>query len=295
MTERWKKYLAYRARFPGKFDPPVGTEAEEEDQAARLDLGVAEEHPHWLWAREWDGCAVRERPIYLDDRTERQIEGYFALAARRPELFAPSERFPLKLDRRAMLTFWEETGRPVGLVFDNRDYYQVVADLIDAPKPYAYARVLYPDAKGNGTVIVPRLLRPEGEPLFGLLHIFRHTIRRMAGGEFPRGFQAPGITPEENAAKELNEEFGVPAGQLIRLTWLGETRADTGLSSGQVQIYLADLTGSLPQPAVGEEGIAGAEWIGQNELLRRIRDGVILDGMTQTAMLLYALHEKILK
>lgn len=218
MTDLWEKYLAYRARFPGKFDPPVGTDAEEAERAVRLGLGVAEAHPLWLWVREWDGSAVRERPVCLDDRTERRIEGYFAVAARRPDLFAPSELLPLKLDRRAMLAFGEETGRPVGLVFDNREYYQVVADLIDAPKPFAYARVLYPDAKGNGTVIVPRLLRPEGEPLFGLLHLFRHTIRRMAG----------------------------------------------------------------------------AEWLCRSELLRRIRTGTILDGMPQTAMLLYTLHENIL-
>lgn len=289
MMDMWKKYLAYRTRFPGKFPSPVKKDPDETERAIRFNLGVMEEHPRWLWVRDWDSGAVRERPVYLDDQAEQQIEGYFALVERRPDLFAASKLLPLNLDRRSMLTFWEETDRPVGLVFDNGQYYKVVADLIDAPKPYAYARVLYPDAEGNGTVIIPRLLVQDGEPLFGILHLFRHTIRRMAGGEFPRGFQASGITPEENAVKELQEEFGVSIRQLTRLTLLGETRADTGLSSGQVQVYLADLTGPLPHPAVGEEGIAGAEWIRQSELFRRIRKGEILDGMTQTAVLLYTL------
>ena len=77
--------------------------------------------------------------------------------------------------------------------------------------------MLYPDAKGNGTVIIPRLPRPGEELLFGILHIFRYTIRRMSGGEFPRGFLAPGLTPRANACKKLKEELGVPAGQLTEL------------------------------------------------------------------------------
>lgn len=291
MKDMWKTNTAYRERLPGEFPIPVENEAEEAARAARLGLGVVEEHPRWLWVREWDGSTIRERPVYLDDWLEHQIEGYFALLESRPDLFLPSDLVPLDLDRRAMLTFMEETGHPVGLVFDNRQYYKVVADLIGAARPYAYARVLYPDAKGNGTIIIPRLLGPEGEPLFGILHVFRHTIRRMAGGEFPRGYQEPDITPEENAAKELWEELGVPASQLTGLTLLGRTRADTGLSAGEAQVYLADLTPPAPRPAVGEEGIAGAEWVSRTELLRRIQAGEILDGFTQTAVLLYTLWE----
>lgn len=239
--------------------------------------------------REWDGGNVIERPIYLDDELEHRIEGYLDLVKARPDLFAPSELMPICMDRLTMLHFTEETGHPVGLTFDNGIYYKVVADLIDAPTPYAYARVLYPDAKGNGTVIIPRLLREGEKPLFGILHVFRHAIRAMAGGEFPRGFQASGITPEENAAKELREEFGIPVTRLMGLTCLGQPRAETGLSSGRVQIYLAALTGDPPRGTVGEEGIAGSEWIPQSELLRRIRQGEILDGFTQTAILLYTL------
>ena len=113
--------------------------------------------------------------------------------------------------------------------------------------------MLYPDAKGNETVIIPRLPRPGEELLFGILHIFRYTIRRMSGGEFPRGFLAPGLTPRANACKKLKEELGVPAGQLTELALLGQTRADTGLKSGQAQGYLADLTGPTP-PALRRRG-----------------------------------------
>ena len=253
------------------------------------DMLVLEEHPRWLWVREADGT---EHPVYRDGRLEQQIEGYFLMAERRPELFAPSPLLPLCMDRHALLRFAEESGRDVGLVFDNGKFYQVVADLIAAPRPFLYARVLYPDRKGNGTVMVPRLLRDGAEPLYGILHVYRHTIRAMSGGEFPRGFQEPDITPEENARKELREEFGVEESQLTRMVLLGESRADTGLSSGSVRAYLAELRGEVPRANIGEEGIAGFEWIGARELTERIRRGEIRDGMTLCALaLLHAWEE----
>lgn len=255
-------------------------------------VSVLEDHPRWLWVRETGG---EEHPVYRDETLKKQIEGYFELVERRPDLFTPSPLFPLCLDRRALLRFAEETGRDVGLVFDNGKYYQVVADLISAPRPYVYGRVLYPDRKGNGTVIIPRLLREGAEPLYGILHIFRHTIRAMSGGEFPRGFQEPGISPKENACKELYEEFGVPAEMLTRVTLLGKLRADTGLSNGSVQVYLAELHGETPRASIGEEGIASFEWISLGELVARIRSGALQDGMTLCSLTLMRIWEETKK
>lgn len=295
MCKIWNDYLRWRNAFPEDFAPimpPDITPEAEAKRAEQLGLGLVEDHSGWLWVREWDGTAAVERPVYLDEEIEQRIEGYFGLAQRRPDLFAPSAAVPICMDRLTMLRYMENTGRPVGLVYDNGNYYKVAADLIDAPKPYTYARVLYPDAGGNGTVVIPRLLSEGPEPLFGILHVFRHTIRAMAGGEFPRGFQAARITAAQNAIKELEEEFGVPGAQLAGLTLLGHTRADTGLSSGHVQIYLADLKAAHPpQASVGQEGIVGFEWISLAELLRRIREGKILDGFTQTALLQYLMYE----
>ena len=287
----WSYYRMRQRTTPEQFlcrIPENLSETQIDAWADRLGLGILEEYFDWLWVREWDGTKVVERPVYLDPELERRIEGYFRLVWDRPDLFTPSEHCPIRIDRHEMLKFTEETQKPVGLIFDNRPYYMVVSDLFDAGGTLRpYGRVLYPDRQGNGTVIIPRLLREGQSPLFGIIHVFRHSIRAMAGGEFPRGFQAPGITPAENAAKELWEEFGITANHLINLTLLGHTRPDTGLSSGQVQIYLADITGTAVQARLGHEGIVKSEWITEEELLRRIREGEILDGMTQTAMLLY--------
>ena len=205
------RYQQLCARFPQAFGPEC-TEAARRwaalSPAEQAGLGVVEEHPRWLWVREQGPDGPRERPVYLDPRLEKQIEDYFALMETRPELFRPSELYPICTDRRMLLAFEEETGRPAGLVFDNLPYYQPVADLILGEPPYLYGRVVYPDPSVGGTVMVPLLETAEG-PGYGLLQVYRHSIRGLSGGEFPRGYQCQGISPEENAKKELWEELAI--------------------------------------------------------------------------------------
>lgn len=132
------------------------------------------------------------------------ITQYFQLAARRPELFAPSDQIPLCMDEETLRGYSASTGRPVGVVYDNSPYYFVLADLCirENGELYTYARVVYPH-KSNGVVVIPCR-----NGRFGLLSIFRHPPRMESGGEFPRGF-GEDLTPAENGAKELWEELGV--------------------------------------------------------------------------------------
>ena len=82
------------------------------------------------------------------------ITQYLELARRRPELFVPSEHFPLFLDEITLRRYAAATGRPVGVVYDNTPYYLVLADLcLDAGGPYTYARVIYPHHSSGAVVI----------------------------------------------------------------------------------------------------------------------------------------------
>ena len=231
--------------------------------------------------------------VLSDTETQKQLDSYFALAQRRPALFAPSELLPLCLERDEMLRFVKRTGKPLGIVFDNSPFYLVAADLI-LPKngqPFRYCRVIYDNPKGNGSVILPLSLSPEGPPLFGLLRIFRHSSREYSL-EFPRGFlENRELGPRENAVKELSEELGVRPDS-IRLEYLGISSADTGLASGAVSFYLADLAPEERNGSgsVGHEGISGMKWVSEEELRRMILQGEIRCGMTQTAYLRYCLR-----
>lgn len=51
------------------------------------------------------------------------ITQYFQLAARRPELFAPSDQIPLCMDEETLRNYSASTGKPVGVVYDNSPYY----------------------------------------------------------------------------------------------------------------------------------------------------------------------------
>ncbi len=206
------------------------------------------------------------------------ISAYFQLIAERPELFLQSERIPLILDEREMRTYSELTGKTMGVVYNNEPFYLVLADLCRGRAGlYSYARVVSMNPKSNGCVAVPRC-----QNQFGLLHIFRHAARQWSV-EFPRGFaENPALTPEENVRKELSEELGIAESD-CRITPLGEVRADSGLSSGSAQIFLADLSPAARIVPSGEEGIGGFRWVGEEDLKEMICNGEITDGFTLAA------------
>ncbi len=205
------------------------------------------------------------------------VAAYFALAQQRPDLFTPSSQIPLVMDPDRMRAFSAETGRPMGLVYDNRPYFMVLADLCTSgTRSYAYARVVYPQAGTNGAVAVPFR---DGK--FGLLRIFRHAPRTECL-EFPRGFACPGLTPEENIRKELAEEMGA---QIKAVRFLGHVRADSGLSAGCAQVFLAEVEHAAAQ--VGHEGIRELIWLTEDELRAQIAGGTITDGFTLSALALY--------
>lgn len=212
------------------------------------------------------------------------ITRYLQLVRQRPELFAPSQHIPLCLDEDTLRTFSASTGKPVGVVYDNSPYYLVLADVCIKPdgQLYTYARVIYPHSDSNGVVVIPR----RGDR-FGLLSIFRHPPRTESGGEFPRGY-AEDLPPAENAAKELWEEIGARVDPR-ELVYLGEIQTDTGLSAGRVQVYLAPVDqAAVPQD--NGEGIHGLHWLTREELMARVADGTITDGLTLSAFLQYLCH-----
>lgn len=201
------------------------------------------------------------------------ITAYFELAAQRPDLFVQSETVPLVLDEGRMRAFSEKSGKSMGLVYDNRPYYMVLADLcLDGEREFSYARVVYPQPGTNGSVAIPR---KDGK--FGLLRQYRHPPRAESL-EFPRGFGERGLTPEENVRKELREEMGAVASGV---TCLGSIRADTGLSAGCIQIFLAEISSYDVQ--VGHEGIRELVWLTEEAFREAVAAGDISDGITLSA------------
>ncbi|MBQ7822297.1 MAG: NUDIX domain-containing protein [Clostridia bacterium] len=257
-------------------------------------LMIAKNSEDYMWVHEWIGNKIKEYPVFLSGELDVRMARYKKLAEDRPELFAhiDSDHYPITTDVKRMLEYEEETGQKLGIVFDNYPFYYIIADLIEpkGKKAFRYVRVVYAEARSNGTVMIPCLEREGKEPLFGILDVFRHCIREYSGGEFPRGFMASGVSEEDNAARELKEEFGIERSQIKESVCIGRTRADTGLSSGSAGVYLIKLTGKPNEACIGHEGIKVSAWVSKSELLEMISDGRITDGFTQSALLLYELY-----
>ncbi|MGN0834449.1 MAG: NUDIX hydrolase [Candidatus Spyradosoma sp.] len=209
---------------------------------------------------------------------EKELREYFDLMKTRPELFSDSELIPIEKDIDKIRRFSAQTGIKIGVQYRSR-YNILITDLITPPnmKPYVYERVV-PNVEGGVVAVV----KYKGK--FVLLKQFRHSFRRFQNS-FVRGFGEDGISPENNLLKEISEEIG---GTVYRCIFLGETAADSGLTSAVASVFLCELKNVVQN--TGCEGIEEVMLLEEQELLDWIGDGKINDGYTLAAYALYCAY-----
>ena len=153
----------------------------------------------------------------------RRIDSYITFAKEHPHLFENSHgRLDIVLDRERLLEeqqkLYEKADaekKPrhyydIGIIAED-DYVVVIRDLVRFGKERygGYIRVLNRnstvDRTGKDVVVLAKY-----EDKFVLLRHFRHEKRAYCL-ECPRGFGEAGLTAEENARKELQEEIGLSA------------------------------------------------------------------------------------
>lgn len=335
----WKRYLDLKGQCSSNFArrspdglqdsleterrwlQSLGREPNEDDY-----LGVIEEHPTWLYVREVasaeDGTlAASKRVIYLDTSTEQRIAGYLDLiesGAVPVQAFGGEDPYAICVDPYKMLKYEEACEKygdrdgKVGLILKNGSWQYIIRDLFQRKdKTYGtYLRVI-PQA-GGGAVILPRWTNTapnsekNGEVRFGLLDIFRFSTRQVEL-EAPRGFKdfctLIGVpeASEDCAIRELGEELNL-SGITYRMFFLGKTHPDSGLTSSEVSVYLADIKSDTePMASVGHEAIRGVRWEKEDRFIEMLSENLGADktsdsetpkircGFTQTAYLLYKL------
>ncbi|WEV26700.1 NUDIX hydrolase [Streptomyces sp. 71268] len=170
---------------------------------------------------------------------------YDRLRAERPDLFVNSpDGIDLLLSPEAVEAARRGAGAapdaPVGVVYED-SYVTVVRDAVRFPDGThgLYLRVL-PRVADPGVVVLPIL--PTGRVV--LVEHYRHATRAWHW-EVPRGMGEPGATGADSAARELREEIGARATELVPL---GDVHPDTGLLGSRVELFAA----RIPHPAPGE-------------------------------------------
>jgi ADP-ribose pyrophosphatase len=218
-------------------------------------------------------------------RTSARVR-YEAIREERPALFANPPNAPYEILTSSAMMDQAEAAEAARLKRDSRpeswshcgvvyeDKYQILLrDAVRRPDGSlgTYARSTSASA-AVGAAVLPVL-----NDKVVLLRHFRHATR-SEHLEIPRGFGEPGATAEEQAYRELSEETGSAADELIPL---GGIHPNTGSSADLVELFFARVhqTGA-PEAA---EGIAGLELIEAAKLANMISDGKITDAFTITA------------
>lgn len=207
---------------------------------------------------------------------QKGLDDYFNLVSQRPEEFKDVPYLHIELNRETIEEYMKKTGKQIGIVYQN-EYNIMVVDLICGPDSshYTYQRMMQA-ALGEAVVCVPIY-----NEKFVLLRQYRHSLRDVQYA-FPRGYGENGLTAEENAAKELEEEIGAA---LDRAERLGVVVADSGISGNRVQTILCHVKNI--QTKKGYEGIDEVVMLSADEMEDWMRSGKINDGFTLSAYALF--------
>jgi len=155
-------------------------------------------------------------------------------------------------------------------VLSEDPWFWVLRDLVEFPdgKIGGYLRVLNRKSLDGGTNVV---MFPMLNGKIVLLKRFSHDDRDWIW-EIPHGFGEPGLSAEECARKELEEETGLKPKNLILV-------GEMGGPDGSTAFYYAELTDGDTEPEIGE-GISKCELISLSEFEQWLFSGRITSWFT---------------
>ena len=220
-----------------------------------------------------------------------KLRKYIGLIEEHPKLFENKEEGTLKiitdperikreeskLKREFRGTEFQESFGEIGVLVDD-PYFLVLRDLVEFPNGRlgGYLRFIN-KASLEGAQAVAILPVYKGKII--VLRNFRHATRNWEF-EIPRGFGEKGISPEDNAKKELFEETGSVPNKLIKL---GTLHVDTAVRSSPVFLFYADVNEINSSIEEKEEVISGKIFLDQMEFEDMIKQGDIKDAFTVSA------------
>jgi ADP-ribose pyrophosphatase len=228
----------------------------------------------------------------LSEHQREALASYYQLIESHPHMFGGRERRPIVLDREVIEAYAREHDAVLGVGFANR-YLWVINDLVRSRDRagnsvlHPYLRTMGPPqpaeapvGAGSVTFATVPAPDPEGSERIVLVEQERHQTGTLEL-ELPRGFAAPGVSPGEQALRELAEETGY-CGEEARL--LGRTG---GGPEHLVSFFHIPVTGQGEQAPETEEAITRIVLLGRDELWEHIDSGAVRDPFTVQALGLY--------
>lgn len=220
---------------------------------------------------------------------------YLNLMQERPDLFRnldePGEikiiHDPerIRTEQARLQAEMREKGKPehyveIGLLSEDQ-WFWVVRDLVEFPggKVGGYIRFINRVSSAEGGFNVVLMCARADQVL--MIRKFRHEERGWSW-EFPRGFGEAGLSAEENACKELEEEIGAKALGLTLLTTVVEERGGTA-------VFYVELEPEQEIVLNQSVGIASHYWVSLAELDEFVKQGKLVDWFSMWA---YALAKK---
>jgi ADP-ribose pyrophosphatase len=228
----------------------------------------------------------------LSEHQKKALEDYYDLMERYPDLFTGRNRRPIVSDKKILEAYASQKKIVLGVVAATKDLYFLV-DLVESrpekgkPFHHPYSRIVYRNQLDNSiNVVVLATIEDVSLGQLGdvvLLAQERHSLGSV-GIELPRGFGQPGLSGEENAIRELQEETGFIGKEAI---YLGSTFTDSGIMDGRVSFYHIPVIERKLPSAEPEEAIVKVCFASRESIWEEIRKGKIRDGFTVQALALY--------
>ncbi|WP_158225871.1 NUDIX hydrolase [Glutamicibacter sp. BW78] len=131
---------------------------------------------------------------------------------------------------------------------------------------------------GRGVVIVP-VVNVRGLNYFCVVDEYRLPVGQTITG-FPRGGTDPHEEQEDAARRELREETGIEACDLVHM---GSVFADTGILDTKIDVYFAQAA-NIPTDHVDPETGGTSRWIAHGQLGSLIHSGKMRCGLTLAAL-----------
>lgn len=215
------------------------------------------------------------------------LADYLAFAKAHPALFVnPQEGgVTILLDEKEiheaetqMAEWLESKDMPaewarVGIAYQDQ-YVLMLRDAVRFPGGFlgTYIRMVGEEDDPPGVIVLPLY---QGQVL--LIRHFRHATRTWHI-EIPRGFGKKGLSSEENAQRELEEEIGAT---ISRLVSLGSMYPDAAASTECDALFYAEVESYGKVET--EEAITELLPTSVSEFERMIRENEITDGFTLAA------------